>query len=116
MISPSKSTGSRSPKRSSESDAEVGAYYFDSSALVKRYVTEAGTPWVRRVIHSNAGPKTFVARTTAVEVTAAIARRRRGGTLSAAQASSLLSRFRKHIAGHYTILELTAGLLTDAMK
>jgi predicted nucleic acid-binding protein len=79
-------------------------------------VREVGTPWVRSLTHRNAGHQIFLARITAVEVTAAVARRRRGGSLSAAQASSILSRFRKHLAGRYTILELTPDLLTDAMQ
>jgi uncharacterized protein len=94
----------------------VAAYFFDSSALVKRYVREVGTAWVRSLTHRSAGHQIFLARITAVEVTAAVARRRRGRTISAPQASSILSRFRKHLAGRYTILELTPALLTDAMK
>jgi predicted nucleic acid-binding protein len=95
---------------------EVSAYSFDSSALVKRYVNEVGTPWVRGLTHRNAGHQIFLARITAVEVTAAVARRRRGGSLAHPQAASILSRFRQHLAGRYTILELTPGLLADAMK
>ena len=94
----------------------MAAYFFDSSGLVKRYVSETGTSWVRSLTHQNAGHQIFVARITAVEVTAAIARRRRGGSLTPAQATSLLSRFRKHLAGRYTVLELNPALLTDAMK
>jgi predicted nucleic acid-binding protein len=45
-----------------------------------------------------------------------VARRRRGKTLSAPQASSILSRFRKHLAGRYTVLELTPVLLAEAMR
>jgi predicted nucleic acid-binding protein len=94
----------------------VAGYFSDSSALVKRYVTEAGTPWVRGLTHRNSGHPIFISRITAVEVTAAVVRRRRGGTLTSAQASSIRSRFREHLAGRYTILELTPGVLTDAMQ
>ncbi len=45
-----------------------------------------------------------------------MARRRRGGTCSRRQATSILSRFRKHLAGRYTILELSPDLLNNAMK
>jgi predicted nucleic acid-binding protein len=47
-------------------------------------------------------------------VTSAIARRR-GVTLSAAQASSLLSRFRKHLAGRYLPSQITSALVSEAM-
>jgi uncharacterized protein len=92
----------------------VAAYFVDTSALVKRYVQEVGTAWVRGLTHRRAGNQILLARITVVEVTSAVARRRAGRTISTAQASSFLSQFRKHIAGRYTILEITPGLLADA--
>jgi predicted nucleic acid-binding protein len=40
----------------------------------------------------------------------------RGTRLTPAQASSLLSRFRKHLAGRYFPSEITRTLVNDAMK
>src|SRR5208283_6248593 len=48
---PSPSRGNRSRKPSSASGGDVAVYLVDSSALVKRYVQEVGTPWVRRLTH-----------------------------------------------------------------
>ncbi len=56
-------------------------YFFDSSGLVKGYVNETGTLWVRSVLKLVAN-EIFVARIAQVEVAAAIARRVRTGTLS----------------------------------
>lgn len=92
----------------------MAAYFFDSSALVKRYVQEAGTAWVRSLTHRRTGNQIFLARITIVEVTAAVARRRGGKTITSAKAASFLSRFRKHAAGRYTILEMAPALLADA--
>jgi predicted nucleic acid-binding protein len=92
----------------------VAANFFDSSALVKRYVQEGGTAWVRGLTNYRTGHHIFLARITIVEVTSAVARRRAGRTLTASQASAFLSRFRKHAAGRYIILEITANLLTEA--
>jgi uncharacterized protein len=94
----------------------VAVYFVDSSALVKRYVQEVGTPWVRRLTHRGQAHEIYLASITPVELTAAVARRRRGKTLSAPQASSILSRFHKHLAGRYTVLELTPVLLAEAMR
>jgi uncharacterized protein len=77
------------------------AYFVDSSALVQRYVRETGTAWVRGITHRRPSTHIYITLITAVEVTSSVARRR-GATLSPAQASSLLSRFRKHLAGRYT--------------
>jgi uncharacterized protein len=92
----------------------VAAYFVDSSALVKRYVQERGTAWVRSLTHRRTGNQILLASITVVEVTAAVARRRAGKTITPAQASSFLSQFRKHVTGRYTILEITPGVLADA--
>ena len=58
------------------------AYYFDSSALVKRYIQETGTAWVRSLSRRGTTDPIYVARITAVEVCSAVARRARAGGLS----------------------------------
>lgn len=90
------------------------AHFLDSSVLVKRYIQETGTAWVRSLTHRRTGNQIFLARIAIVELTSAIARRRGGRTITSAQAASFLSRFRKHLAGRYTILEMTVGLLDRA--
>jgi predicted nucleic acid-binding protein len=90
------------------------AYFVDSSALVKRYVRETGTAWVRGITRRRSSTDIFIALITAVEVTSAVARRR-GVTLTAAQASSLISRFRRHLAGRYFPSQITPALVSDAM-
>ena len=94
----------------------MAGYFVDTSALVKRYVQEVGTPWVRSLTRGNTLNRIYLARITAVEITAAIARRRKGRTLTSPRASSILYRFRKHLVGRYTIVEVTPDLLTEAMK
>jgi uncharacterized protein len=92
------------------------AYFVDSSALVKRYVREDGTAWVRRLTRRSAGRRIYLARITTVEVTSAVARGRKGRTLTTAKASSILYRFRQHLAGRYTLIDLSAALFDEAMR
>jgi hypothetical protein len=47
-------------------------YFIDTSGLVKRHVTEAGTAWVKSLVRSKAGHTLYIARITAVEVMSAI--------------------------------------------
>ena len=94
----------------------AAAYFVDSSGLVKRYVQETGTAWVRRHTRSNPSTIIYIAQITTVEVTCAIARRRKGKTISAAKASSILRRFDQHIAGRYTVLGVTPALLEQARR
>ena len=94
----------------------AAACFVDSSALVKRYVLETRTVWVRGITRQNPSTVIYIAHITAVEVTCAVARRRKGKTLTPPRASSILRRFRQHLAARYTVIEVTPDLLDDAMR
>lgn len=66
--------------------------YFDSSALVKRYVDESGSPIVRRRASCDV---VFTCRLSELEVISAIQRRVRQGAISATDRDDALSRFQK---------------------
>src|SRR5713226_10180555 len=66
----------------------VAVYFFDSSALVKRYAQETGSAWVEALTDPQAGHGLCLARIPAVEVVAAVAHRQRGGALSAVEGTS----------------------------
>ena len=57
----------------------MAAYVLDTSAVVKRYIQEIGTGWVRSIADPAAAHLIYLARITDVEVTSAIIRRQRGG-------------------------------------
>src|SRR5208337_4580589 len=107
----SPSRGSLSPKPSSASAAEMAVYFFDSSALVKRHVSESGSAWVRSLTRAKAAHTLYIARITAVEITSAITRRQHGGSLSPAQAGAILAHFRRNPTQRYLTLEITPSLL-----
>ena len=92
----------------------MAVFFFDTSAIVKRHVTEVGSAWVRSLTRAKAGHTLYIASITAVEVTSAITRRQRGGSLSPPQAAAMLGHFRRHLSQRYLVLELTPPLLADA--
>ena len=47
-------------------------YFFDSSAIVKRYLIETGTAWVGSITDLATGNKVYLAQVTLVEVISAI--------------------------------------------
>jgi len=49
-------------------------YFFDSSALVKRYVSETGTDWVRNIFAGAKPEEVFISKISGAEVVAAFAR------------------------------------------
>lgn len=93
----------------------MAAYFLDSSALVKRYATETGTPWTTSLIEPAAGNLIYIARITSVETVAAIARKRKGNLLSPADAATALATLRTELAGLFLIVEVTIALLASAL-
>jgi uncharacterized protein len=92
----------------------VSTYFFDSSALVKRYAQETGTHWVAGIAEPQAKNLLYIVRLTAVEVTAAIARRRRGKSLSPNDAASALAQFNYDLYNQYRVIEVSPQLLNTA--
>jgi predicted nucleic acid-binding protein len=94
----------------------VDIYFLDSSALIKRYVTETGSDWLTNLIEPTSGNRIYVARITAVEVVSAIKRRELSGNLNAAEANASLTRFRREIVANYRSVDISARLLSRAMN
>lgn len=94
----------------------MDVYFFDSSGIVKRYVSERGTTWVIGVTAPATGNRIYVARITGVEVVSAITRRSRSRSLSASDAQTAISQFRFDFQNQYRIVEITPSLITRAMS
>lgn len=92
------------------------AYFLDSSALVKRYVNEVGTPWIQNLTSSRTGHLICVCRITAVEVVAALARRVKSGSLTPHDSAIAIAQFKAEIARDYRIVELTPILANRAIQ
>ena len=84
----------------------VNVAYFDTSALLKQYVTETGSSWVRTYLSSATAPAVFTSQLTAVEATCAFARRLRDGTLLPADHATAVQAFDYDIAYRYTLLDV----------
>jgi predicted nucleic acid-binding protein len=91
----------------------VAIYFVDTSAVIKRYVQEPGTAWIRNLADPVTGHFLYVARITDVEMTAALARCRAVGP-DPDRASTALAQFRKDFAQDYRVVEITAPLLQRA--
>ncbi len=89
-------------------------YFFDSSALTKRYMLETGTNWVRQVVLPSAGNTILIARITPVEVTSAIARHKRDQNVSGRTARAMRLFLDRHAAREYQIVQITDAILQRA--
>jgi len=93
----------------------VAEYFFDSSAIVKRYVNETGTAWVTAIVSPTAVNGVRLVRLTTVEVLAAITRRERGGSVAPAVATLARQQFRADIA-NFHMAEVSLPLIATAMN
>jgi predicted nucleic acid-binding protein len=94
----------------------VAAYFFDSSAIVKRYVNETGTAWVISVTDPAAGGRVYVAAITGVEVVSAVTRRLVNvKNISQLDASAAMASFRQDFAAEYRVIAISDPVISRAM-
>jgi predicted nucleic acid-binding protein len=84
--------------------------YFDTSVVVKRYVSESGSAAARRLLRRHA---TLSSVLMPVELLSALRRRRARGELSAAELAALLRDLREDRA-YWWLLDIDARVLTRA--
>jgi len=92
----------------------VTAYFLDSSAVIKRYVLEQGTSWVRALTTPSAGNTTIVARLTQAEIASGVWRRMREGTVAPRIARAIRLLVDRHTLREYLVIELTASIVYRA--
>ena len=94
----------------------MAAYFFDGSAIVKRYVYETGTLRVQSIAGSAAHNRIYLATITTVEVVSAITRRARGGGLSVTDAAAAVAAFYNHLVTGYFEIEVTYAVIARARR
>jgi uncharacterized protein len=92
----------------------VNIYFLDSSALIKRYVVEIGSPWIKTLTDAQTGNSLLLVRITWVEVLSAFARRQREGGITAAEVAALIAKFRSEFNSRYRVIEVDLALVERA--
>ncbi|MCC6739351.1 MAG: type II toxin-antitoxin system VapC family toxin [Planctomycetia bacterium] len=92
----------------------MGAWFLDSSAIVKADVQEPGSAWVGSLLGAPA-EQLVAARVMGAEVTSMLARALKGLRLTPAQHSVAAAAFRFHFYNRLIIIELTPLLVDAAM-
>lgn len=91
-------------------------YFLDSSAVVKRYLPEIGTAWVRRLCDPASGNTIALSELTVVEVAAALAARHRAPSgISLRARDNALTLFLQHFAGEYEVTDVSRAILGRAV-
>ncbi|RJP30639.1 MAG: PIN domain-containing protein [Phycisphaerales bacterium] len=92
----------------------MAQYFLDSSALVKRYILEDGTPRVVGLVRGS--DALAVSRITKVEVTSTLVRRSRGGDLDPATLDRLLEAMEREFRTRFEIQPLNDSTLSRSVK
>ncbi|MBN1991093.1 MAG: type II toxin-antitoxin system VapC family toxin [Anaerolineae bacterium] len=90
-------------------------FYTDSSALVKRYVTESGSDWLQTLVDPAAGHTLVVANIGLVEIAAALAAKQRHGVLAAPVLDGLLRDLHRDARDQYWLVEVNQAIISRAM-
>lgn len=91
-------------------------YYADSSALVKRYVTEAGSGWVQALCEPTTGHVIALAHVGLVEIAAALAVKNRQGVLSAPVRDGLLRDLQRDGRDQYWLIDVDQEIIVRAIE
>ena len=94
----------------------MAAFFFESSAFVKRYAKETGTSFVVGLFKPSRHHQLYAAQVTFVEVISAIARRHRGGSLGIDEYTKAVSRFRRVFARRVYAVNIDEPLLEKAAQ
>jgi predicted nucleic acid-binding protein len=89
-------------------------YYLDSSALIKRYIDELGSDWLRATLGAQPLPAIVIVHLVIVEVTSALTRRMREGTLTSANYARVQDAFRSDCLHEYEIITAVGDIIDQA--
>ncbi len=92
------------------------AYFFDSSAIVKRYANEEGSPWVIDTASAARGAHVYIASITGVEVIAALSRKRKGNAIIPMVAAAAISQFHDDFANEYRVIAISDPIIARSME
>ncbi|HKV37877.1 MAG TPA: type II toxin-antitoxin system VapC family toxin [Blastocatellia bacterium] len=93
----------------------MSVFFFDSSALVKRYANETGSAWVRTVTDPRQPNKIYIAAITGVEVISAIMKKVRTAEVQPADAQRAVGDFRNDFDNQYELFRVSDALIKSAM-
>ncbi|MGB8770204.1 MAG: type II toxin-antitoxin system VapC family toxin [Candidatus Korobacteraceae bacterium] len=92
----------------------MALYYFDTSALVKLYVREAGSDRVLALAACSAGNQMAILSLAQVELRSAIRKREKSGDIPSRVATEVIEAFQRHLESRFTTQTITDLLLDIA--
>jgi predicted nucleic acid-binding protein len=93
----------------------VSSYFFDTSALVKRYHEEEGTDSVDEILDQD-GVEVLISSLTVIETVSAFRRKYNRGEISESEMEQLISVFFQEALDEFVILPLEESLLNFSFE
>ena len=90
------------------------AYYADTSAIAKRYISETGSNWIRGLVAPNSGNIIAICDLTPIEFFSLVERRLREKRIDFKTAGVLQTGFLKHTQSEYLSVILEQSVLIHA--
>ncbi len=91
-------------------------YYADSSALVKRHISEAGSAWIEQQFDAASGNRIIATKLSVAEVLSAMNRRRREANITATEYAKFSGDFLSFVETDYEMVELSDAVLLEAQR
>ena len=92
----------------------MSAYYFDTSALAKRYLVEIGSGWIKSFFIPTLTQVIIVSELTPIEMFSLLARRQREGYISPQDAAAFRADFLIHFEKQYLVVNVESSILLQA--
>lgn len=96
----------------------MSIFFMDTSAIIKRYVTEQGSTWITNQCHLSAGHTIGISQATLVEAVAALCRKARDPNhalrLQQEKRDEFIKIFRYDTRTQYRVTKVTASIYTKA--
>ena len=91
-------------------------YYVDTSALIKRYIDEVGSDWLRATLNAQPPPSIIVVHLVIMEVTSALTRRIREDTLTPTDYVQVQNAFRADCLNEYEMVTAVGDIIDQANR
>jgi hypothetical protein len=94
----------------------MSIFFLDTSALVKRYIVEQGTVWIRALTDPLIGNTAVLSEVTLVEAAAALAARQRGHFITLAERDIAVDLLLRHADTEYALSPVTRTMVDQALS
>ena len=91
-------------------------YFVDTSALIKLFVDEVGSTWMRSLFDPDVSNRVSIAKITIAEIDSALARRAREGTISIIERDQAQKKFLAAARSEYSTINLTVNVLLRSRR